>query len=413
MLSLSRFNKKQLIILFAIVSILAFGRSSIQMYVIVAFTYLSLLFLYVYNQNFPKVRRLNLMLFDYIPLLIFGVWLYGIFLGLFLGNNKQFVFMNFAGMTAYLIYYCLLITNFSKEFIYKLVIYIGLFILIQNIIISILLFVFNVNVYYGDNKIIGVLFGYFLGGSSTGQIRVLSPSQLIVFPIFTITLAYFFNKHLKRYENIKFLKNFTTVYLFLSIFTVIFLPASKGYVLAGVAIFLFVILFSETAKGKINLKRSAFIFILFISLLVILNFSGYINIITSMFDEDDVSNIARYSQLTFLIEDMKLFGNGLGSLVEGSSRNADKPYGFELTYINIIHKFGIISLILFLIYLYTIIKIYVEYKKNLICKRYIYASMGLMAYLFPSIGNPILFGPQAVVMHVLALYLLRKDFNGR
>ena len=49
--------------------------------------------------------------------------------------------------------------------------------------------------------------------------------------------------------------------------------------------------------------------------------------------------------------------------------------------------------------------IYIEYKKRLILKKYIYASIGLMAYLFPSIGNPILFGPQAVIMHIIALYL--------
>lgn len=411
MLSLSKFNKKQLILIFTIVSILAFGRSSVQMYVIVGFAYVSLLFLYIYNRNFPRIRRLNLKAYDYIPLLVFGVWLYGVILGLILGNNKQFVFMNFAGMTTYLIYYGFLLSKFDKEFIYKVIIYVGLFVLIQNIIIAILLFGFNVNVYYSDNLFIGLFFGHFLGGSSTGQIRVLSPSQLIVFPILTITLAYLFNRYLKAYENISFLKRYTFLFLTLSIFVVIFLPASKGYVLAGIAIFLFVILFSETSKGKINIRRTTIVFILLASLVMILISSGYVNIITSIFDDDDVSNIARYTQLTFLIEDMKIFGNGLGALVEGSSRNADKPYGFELTYINIIHKFGIISLILFLIYLYTVIKIYVEYKKNLICKKYIYASIGLMAYLFPSIGNPILFGPQAVLMHVIALYLLRRGIK--
>ena len=100
----------------------------------------------------------------------------------------------------YRFYYFLLLVKISKELIYKVIIYIGLFILTENIIVAILLFAFDVNIYYGHNQYVNIFFGNFLGGSSTGQIRIYSPSQLVAFPIFTLSLAYLLKKKLKINE---------------------------------------------------------------------------------------------------------------------------------------------------------------------------------------------------------------------
>ena len=402
---INSYNKKQLIVIFTIVLVLSFARSSVQLYSIIGLSYVLTLLLLVLNSNSPYIRVPRLRLYDHIPAAFLFIWGYGVLIGLYNGNNIQYIFMNFAGFLVYLFYYFLLLVKISKELIYKVIIYIGLFILTENIIVAILLFAFDVNIYYGHNQYVNIFFGNFLGGSSTGQIRIYSPSQLVAFPIFTLSLAYLLKKKLKINENIIFLKKYTLISLILSAFVLIFLSASKGYMLAAFMVFLSI--------GFLNSAKERFYFgklvLLFLILILILNISGYINIATSIFSEVDIANMERYRQLHLLLEDINLFGNGLGATLPGSVRDIERPYGFELSYVNIVHKFGLISFFLFYYYLYTVVKIYKEFKRNDIQKKYIYMSLGLMCYLFPAIGNPILYSPQSVIMHVIALFLLRPE----
>lgn len=404
-----RYNKKQLIIISSIILILGLNKDSFWYYSIMIFSYFSLFFLYIFNVNFPLIRVPKLIAYDCIPFTFFLIWIYGVCLGVVYENNINYIFMNFAGLVMYLFYYFLLFSKLSKELIYKLIIYIGLFVLFQNLLIAVLFYVFDVNIYYGENQIIGLLFGNYMGGASTGQIRIFSPSQLVVFPLLIITFAYIFNSKLKRFELINALQKNVIIIFLLSLYIVLFLPASKGFMLAGVILIIYTILLNNTKSSYINLKKVLIIIFILVGLIISLMLSGYENILTNMFKKDDIANVERYVQLNYLLQDLKFFGSGLGSIIPGFMRNDEKPYGFELTYLNIIHKFGVISIILFLIYVYTMFKILIEFKNNVIQKKYIYVSLGLMCFLFPSIGNPILFSPQSVIMHILALYLLRKE----
>jgi hypothetical protein len=135
---------------------------------------------------------------------------------------------------------------------------------------------------------------------------------------------------------------------------------------------------------------------------------GYINIITAMFDNNDTANILRYEQLFYLLNDLTIFGKGLGAVIPEYSRNLEKPYGFELSYLNLIHKFGVFSLVLIILYCVTLIKAFKNIVKGYNVK-YAVIAIGAMCYLLPSIGNPLLFAPQAVVLNCLALYIIRKD----
>lgn len=402
-------DKKSIIVFFAIIMILALGRSSAQMYFILAFSYLSVAVLWLLNRDFPKLKFVNASSFDILPAIFLFVWLYGVWLGLLLGNDVGYVFSNFAGMVGYFFYYLLVVSNISKDSLYKLTVYIAMFVLLQNVVLSILLFLFDVYIYYGENYLIATFFGYFSGGSSTGQTRMLSISQLVVFPLVVLGLGYSINRSLRGEERIRFLRKHYFFLLVMAIYVVIFLPASKGFVLAGCVLFSLTFYVNRAPLGMVNLKRVAMLAFILVALLLVFLLSGYINIITKMFDSDDVANVARFDQLDYLLTDLRFFGNGLGAIVEGSVRNLEKPYGFELTYLNLMHKFGFLSLFVIFVYLYTFKRAITQFRKKNIDKKYILTSIGLMAYTVPSIGNPFLMSCQGVIMHVIALYLLRPE----
>jgi membrane-associated HD superfamily phosphohydrolase len=166
-------------------------------------------------------------------------------------------------------------------------------------------------------------------------------------------------------------------------------------------------LFSKSVyNGKVNKKVFSFILVIVI-LLISLIFLGYFNIFAAISDKNDKANIARYEQLYLLIKDLTIYGRGLGAIIPGYSRNLDKPYGFELSYLSLIHKFGILSILVIILYLKTISKA----MKNIfngVEVKYSVISIGAMGFLLPSIGNPLLFAPQAVTLHCLALYLLNN-----
>src|SRR5690606_12706420 len=133
------------------------------------------------------------------------------------------------------------------------------------------------------------------------------------------------------------------------------------------------------------------------------------NILTAMFSTNDEANIDRYEQLYFLLNDLTFWGKGSGAVISGYSRNVDKPYGFELSYLNLVHKVGVMAIFVILAYASLIIRSFSQIAANYNTK-YAIAALGAMTYLFIAIGNPLLFAPQSVLLHCCALYFLRdKD----
>ena len=91
-----------------------------------------------------------------------------------------------------------------------------------------------------------------------------------------------------------------------------------------------------------------------------------------------VENI-RTERASFLIREFSPFGNGLGSSLESGYARDNTGYGFELTYLNIIHKLGVFSMALFLYYLSTIILIVyrILHRKHLISSYFLFWTDGL------------------------------------
>ena len=83
-------------------------------------------------------------------------------------------------------------------------------------------------------------------------------------------------------------------------------------------------------------------------------------------------------------------------------------YGFEISYLNLIHKFGFFSIFLFIGYAICIVLPINRIFKN-VNKNVNYLVIGLMSFLFPALGNPMLFSASSCMMHCIAMYFLRDE----
>ena len=124
-----------------------------------------------------------------------------------------------------------------------------------------------------------------------------------------------------------------------------------------------------------------------------------------VYDIEMMPEHPRNIQKLKLIEDFNILGRGLGSgLSSGYSRD-DLDYGFELSFHNIIHKFGIFSIFP----LATIFLPLFAAASNIMHGRDFIinvSAFSLMLYIIPGYGNPIIFSPINVILNCVALYLV-------
>ena len=129
------------------------------------------------------------------------------------------------------------------------------------------------------------------------------------------------------------------------------------------------------------------------------------SLLNSIFGAQRLGNSERYAQVKELLNDLSIQGNGLGAPISsGYSRSVAYPYGFELSFLNLIHKLGVFSLLYFGFLGYSGYRV-VNSAKPLQERC---AALGLLGYVFPAIGNPILFAVQAVFLHAIALHAVTR-----
>ena len=357
---------------------------------------------------------------DFIPLIFFGVWVYGIVIGFLMGNKPEYISRNFFGMITYLTYY-ILVDQISKKDLYKAIYVSSIIVISQNIVLVFIRDILSIDIF--TNGAVELIFGKLSSGASTGQERIYYPGQMLIFGYTSLAASRIlsnqrllpatnFSKNIvsRLLERLPILKGITAILsFFVGIYVMVVVPASKGYLLGLIVLVLIIIAGLSFSFRKFKVKRGFLVF-LFVTLGVSLFFlsSNYSNILSSIFDSEDISNAARYDQLGYLLSDIHLFGNGLGAVLpDGYQRNSDLPYGFELTYINLLHKFGALAILLYGGYLVTLIKSFQFLRKKDFPLEYSSYALGIMFFMFPSIGNPLLMNPQMILLHCVSLTLIR------
>ncbi len=367
------------------------GGTTMHYLIILAFVGLSVA---AYGIKSFFLKKINYNYIDLIPLLFLLVWLYGVFVGLLNNVPEKYVFRNFGGMVFYLIFY----------FFY--VIKLNLFTIIRSVIFSAII---------GIPVIFYITYLALINGDISGvggERVVFCFLQMIIFIPFVLIFGNIFFP-LQELKKELIFKNSVGLLVVASLcyFSSVIISFSKGMILASflVMFLIFVLRIFKGISFKIFIRISLIVF-LFIFLLI---YFDLFSTLQELFSNKEVSNATRSIQSVYLIDDLTFFGRGLGSGLTNVSytRADDAPYGFELTYLNLMHKFGFMSLILFAIYIYTFIKIFRLFGKSAISNFSGLLCLGLMAYVFPSIGNPFLLAPLAIVCHCLTLYILKLNDN--
>ena len=142
-----------------------------------------------------------------------------------------------------------------------------------------------------------------------------------------------------------------------------------------------------------------------------------LGIVNDIFSVSSSGNSKRYYQFQLVFERFKALGNGLGSRMDyavvntaGSIREIDS-YGLEVSYLNLIDKFGILAFPLIYIFAYSYLKPVSMLAKGRGSTEFNIMTIGLLGYLFVALGNPVLFSPYNVVLHIISLLFLKKNCN--
>lgn len=341
------------------------------------------------NSNISRIK-----VFDIIPMVLLFVWFYGMILGFAHGNKTDYIIRNFSGMTLYSMYFILVLLNVNVDGLIKSVLVSGYFVSLIMIVAYLSNFIYIPNIF--------IQFSYLMladpsHGSSTGQYRVFSTSAVVIFPL--LGYALFMIYHSKN-----LVKGF--IIFFVSSFCLVIITASKGFLFGLISLIVIYILLDFIFKlGQKKIKKNNLFFMPLIFLAAyLLIYYEYATIFVYMFSADDVSNQIRYTQFFEIIKELSFWGKGLGSTYDGYQRH-DAQYGVEISYLNILHKFGWISIFVFFSFFFTFYKAIICFRYNAGRALFVIFSLG---YLFPALGNPIIFSTISVTLHCVALYVCRE-----
>lgn len=386
----------------------------IMMVITMCFVSLALKLDSIYCIEFPffikgtVIQKISYIVLFYSWIGIILSWLAGVIVGVLNDVPIIYVFRNFFGLNLYLLLPILYLVKPKIYSLIKFIIFAGVF---QSCYA----------LYYTYGKIINPQ--SFLVSNSLSEARsVYSASFAVFYPLFALAFSkYLFGKRIYALNRSITLISLDSIYfcgLSIVVYAIlIVIPAmSKGYILGLVMLVFTIMILSTVVVQKHKVSIPLIQSVLMISILLALIYYNIYDIIVYTFNPFEGSNQVRSTQYDYLVDEFSLYGAGLGAKLKSGYDRSSVGYGFELTYINIMHKLGIYSIFIFSTYLFTIIlSIY-----NIIKKIFVFESVfafGLMFFMVPGAGNPLLLAPIPVILHVISIYVLvltmvqRQYFN--
>lgn len=371
-----------------------------------------------FSKGYPIRVRLNFSNSDFSPfdrflsytliwlwLLIVASWFIGAWVGIVNNVIPSFVFRNFFGLLVYLIFPVILIVSPSVKSLINVIFLSGV-----------------VQMFYGFEKSYGFIINpaaFYTELSFSGMRSFYNTGFIVIFPLFIVGVVrhllpiHYFSNGINNSNNnsrvVSILSN-SLIFTLLALIALVVPAMSKGYILSTAMLFLSVVFCSimySLRSGRIH--KNVLILLIFLVVLLYLLPNSFFDTIIHTYSLEEKSNAIKSEEYRYLVAELSFFGNGLGSSLISGYVVSTESYGFELTYVNIVHKLGVFSIFLFLSYVETLIVASIRIVKRM----YVFESffvIGLMGYLVVGAGNPILLSPSAVVLHCIAMYILVKPF---
>jgi hypothetical protein len=394
------FSKKNITALFIfIISIAAVfdypGKDNLYLYFIfvIYFSFMTLN-VFIKKSLILKVDKIG----GSIAILFLLMWILGQFIGHINGNDLIAMMRNFAGMLLFIVYLVMSHSEISKDTIIRLIFYSSVAFMICN-----LLMIFN----HSISLNLAEFFKF-------DVVRIYYNVAFIPIVAFSsvATISYIFgNQYIANKNHNYFNKKWKSkLFISIALLVLIFYSSKAVYAILFINVFFITLLFAYKYRKLWTIIKLCLFFVIFA---VIANYMFAYNILDVIKLELILERHGvRSIQASMILNDMQFFGSGLGGvLLNGYSRDA-LGYGFELSYLSVMHKYGILSFLIFLPYLYmAIYSIYgVLYMSDKIV--YLIALSMTISILIFSYGNPLLFHPLVVFYTLLVLLLLsRKNIN--
>ena len=327
-------------------------------------------------------------------LLVVLSWCYGVALGFWRMNDSGSVIRNFFGLILY---------SFTPLFL-------GLRMKTRQLV-NLLVFGGLVQSAWGVYAVIisGGLSRNLDSGSISDFRSIYSTGFICIFPLFALLLALNLYPDVGQSGSVpRYLNRWgrNPVALFFVGLMLIVPSMSKGFILSAVlltailssAAFMRVILTGKARLAAISTWLSGLV-------VVVVFLAVSLPMLIDSFSSREPSNQVRQEQAKILSVEFEWIGNGLGARLKSGYARDDAGYGFELTYLNLIHKLGLMAIPLFALYGGTVLFATILLFRAATCIEGA-AALGAMGYLVVGAGNPLLLSVVAVSLHLIALTLI-------
>lgn len=364
-------------------------------YYYVVFVLLSILSILVGRKKKVFYKYKNNECAFFYPIIFIIIWLYGIGIGIIHENPKEYIVINFVGSIGYILYYFL--EYYMTEYRYR----IANSIHVTSIVATILMFAacieFKLDLKNAWPASL-VMFNYQSKGFT-------SEVHLLLYVLAGISLWNIFERKscLKKIVDI--------VFLFVSSYILLYTTKRGGYELAYVVIIglIFYILICRKLKNIKGRADKILIYSIWVSCIIIVFLSQIMNresFLREIFNPKDFGNSIRYLQFSMVLNRLKIEGNGLGCFYNYWANNGfNSWYLIEISPLDMIDKYGIMALPLFVIY-YKSFKIpFCNLMQNRGNTKGNIIALCLMAYFMIALGNPLLFAIYNVIAHCFSLFL--------
>lgn len=338
---------------------------------------------------FRRRVQIDWGLFSPIPFVLFALWLYGVAMGLANGTPASMVFRNFAGMALFPFVYGMMVLLKPDP---RLIV--GAMILGSVGFVMVVTYLLLTVHPQGTVDSIGLMtfrYHYFLSTIPAIAVMLAIAGRAVVF------------------------RDGNPVYFFLApaIFVCMFYSGSRAFYAALAATMLLL--------GLALIPRWALFFraillgagFLASGLLLALRGSGGTaevgRAVAQSIEMEMNIGSPRSQQLAAMLPELDFFGHGLGAaLSSGYARDPIFTYAFELSYISLAHKVGILGLLVFLA---CVVVHIVQSLRALVrsgFKSEMIVAIGVMGFLVSSWWNPALFAPLFVCLFCVSLYIERS-----
>lgn len=328
--------------------------------------------------------------------LLIGCWLYGLIIGFINGNETTYIIKNFAGMAVYSLFVILYYYKPEILVIKKILFFSSVFSTLFTIIMWVTKHILNAT-YIIDS--IPIINNY----SNGVGVNILYSTQILIFISLGICIYDIITcQRKKEFNKQMFCK---LLIILLNSIAILICVKQGGFLLAYIMTILISVFFAVKERFKLTRNQiKVFIGSMVCLILLFLLFSFFTNgIVYKIFNPEDIGNSRRMEQIRLVFEESRFFGYGLGATFRNDILVTKvAPYGIEVVFINVIHKFGIFSLFIFFSYLLVYFKTLFQDSNH---RTNLYAILCL-SFLFPALGNPYLFHPLSILLHCFSLYLI-------